>query len=311
MKKIYLLAITLCLALGINAQIIDDNLESYSLGPIGAQNTSVWSVWSGTPSSPSDEDLIISNDVAIDGQSGFVGAGAGPQDVMLLLGNQTSGTYTLRFEMFIPFSRTGYFNFQGETENGGAGNSGMGVFNSPNIVFNNTQSVSGAPGSAGFYPNIDDDDPTVSWNYPENDWFTVSIFFDVDALSYTLTVDGTEIAPQPFDADTTVGAIDFFALDANNEYYIDNILFVDGVLGTDDFSADVFSVFPNPVQDVLNIRSAATIDVVTIYDVLGKLVLETTPDSISPRIDMSGLNSGAYLVQVTIDGATKTVKVIK
>ncbi|HAV55400.1 MAG TPA: T9SS C-terminal target domain-containing protein, partial [Aequorivita sp.] len=35
------------------------------------------------------------------------------------------------------------------------------------------------------------------------------------------------------------------------------------------------------------------------------------PGAISPKVDMSGLSSGAYLVQVTIGNATKTVKVLK
>lgn len=310
MKKIYILAALVAFAFTTNAQIIDDEMEFYDLGEMGAQNPAVWSVWSGTPTGPSGEDLIVTDDEANSGtQSGFVGDG-GAQDVLLLLGNQDAGTYTLEFQMYIPAGKTGYFNLQGETENGGA-NGGTGIFNSPNLVFNNTQSANGAPGLGGAYPNIADPDPTYSWAYPEDEWFTVSIFYDIAGPTWQMTVAGDAVDAQPFDADGIIGGVDFFSIDGNNTYYIDDVLFVEGTLGNDEFSAANFSVYPNPVQDRLNIQSTNTVDAVVVYDVLGKVVLSTTPGAVSPSIDMSNLSSGAYLVNITIDGASKTVKVIK
>ncbi len=308
MKKIYLLALAaFTLSLGVNAQIIEDDFEFYALGDMGLQNPTVWSVWSGVPDDGSN--LLVVDDIAQGVQSGYVGPGS-VQDVILVLGNETSGDYHVVFDMYITGGSTGYFNIQGETEDPGtgfqgAGAGGGGVFNSSNIYFNN----------AGAAPGVVEDQTTgETGTYPEDAWFPVSIYFDVDALTYVMTVDGTDVnaAPVPFQADATLGGIDFFSIDANNNYWLDNLIFDLGPLvGTDDFSATNFSVYPNPVQDVLNIRSAAAVDAIAVYDVLGKLVLETTPDAISPSIDMSVLNSGAYLVKVTIGGASKTVKVIK
>ncbi|MBT0608266.1 T9SS type A sorting domain-containing protein [Aequorivita echinoideorum] len=316
MKKIYLLAFALgAFAFSSNAQIINDDLESYSLGPVHEDH---WSSWSGDAGA---EDLIIQTAFANSGtQSGVIGPGdvpnGGPQDALLLLGNRTSGTYYLRFQMYIPAGKSGYFNFQGTTTaNGGAGTStttgNQGIFNSPNLVFNNAQSASGAPGLGGAYGNIDDADPIYTWTYPEDQWFPVDITFNVDAGLWTMTVAGDEIPSQLFDDENVLGGIDFFAIDPNNEYYIDDVLFDDEVLGTNDFSADAFSVYPNPVKDILNISSKAAVDSVVVYDILGKQVLSAQPNAISPKVDMSGLTSGAYLVNVTIGNASKTVKVIK
>ena len=83
------------------------------------------------------------------------------------------------------------------------------------------------------------------------------------------------------------------------------------LLGSNDFEANSFRFYPNPVKDVLNINTVSIVDVITVYDVLGKVVLQANPDTISPSIEMSALSSGAYLVQVTIGNASKTVKVIK
>lgn len=314
MKKNFFLIFTLIYISNVQSQIIDDNFESYDLGQIGAANTSVWSVWSGTPSAPSTEDLTISDAITASGnRSGLISSGPGPQDVMLLLGNQTSGEYTLTFNMFIPTGKTGYFNIQGETENGGASNGGAGVFNSTNIVFNNTQSINGEPGLAGFYPNTSDDVPTLSWSYPENQWFEISIFFDLTNADFTMTIDGTTIETQFFAVSGTLGAIDFFAIDANNEFYIDDVLFVEGTLSTEDFDINNFNVFPNPTTDILNVISKNNIDTIQVYDILGKLIFETNPNIISPTIDMSNLKSGIYLVKInSLEGGTsETIKILK
>ena len=93
--------------------------------------------------------------------------------------------------------------------------------------------------------------------------------------------------------------------------YHDDFIFVSGVLGSDDFTAANFSVYPNPVKNVLNISSTNVVESVVVYDVLGKVVLNVNPGVASPSIDTSALSSGAYLVNVTIDGSSKTIKVIK
>lgn len=304
MKKIYLLALAaFALSFTVNAQILEDDFEFYALGDMGLQNPAVWSTWSGVPDDGSN--ITVVDDEAASGvQSGYVGPDS-VQDVMLLLGNETAGDYTLAFNMYVSGGSTGYFNIQGETEAGGAGAGGAGVFNSSNLYFNQ------AAGDPGVFL---DETTGETGTYPEDAWFPVSIYFDVDALTYVITMNGSVVnaVAVPFQADATLGGIDFFSIDANNNYWVDDVIFVNGTLvANDDFSADKFSVYPNPVQDVLNVRSTTSVDAIAIYDVLGKLVLETTPDAISPSVDMSALTSGAYLVKVTIDGASKTVKVIK
>ncbi len=129
-----------------------------------------------------------------------------------------------------------------------------------------------------------------------------------------MTVDGNSVftgqAYYTNGASGGIGGIDFYSIDGDNEYYLDDIVFTNS-LGTEDFSADLFSVYPNPVQDILNIKSASNVDNVTVYDILGKVVLQEQPAKVSPSIDMSGLTSGAYLVKVTIGNASKTVKILK
>ena len=113
-------------------------------------------------------------------------------------------------------------------------------------------------------------------------------------------------------AGTLLGGIRFFSIDGNNDLYIDDVVYGDNIIAAvDDFSADVFSVYPNPVRDVLNISSKVAVDFITVYDILGNIILQAQPDVISPSINMSALQSGTYLVNITIGNASKTIKVIK
>ena len=302
MKKFYFLTMALCaFAFTANAQFfIEDDIESYTLGDMGSQNLTVWSVWSGTPSPA--EDVDVTDAQAASGTQSVLIDGSGSVDGMLVLGNRSSGDYTLLMNVYIPPTKGGYFNIQGETEANGGALGGAGVFNSSNIYFNN----------GGTDPGVCfDQTQGDEFDYPEGEWFSVRIYADVDNTVYTMTVAGVEGSETDFQADAILGALDLFSIDGNNEMYVDDVLFAPGVLGASDFSADVFSVYPNPVKDVLNINSKAAVDSVVIYDVLGKVVLQAQPDAISPSINMSGLNSGAYLVNVTIGNASKTIKVIK
>jgi hypothetical protein len=81
----------------------------------------------------------------------------------------------------------------------------------------------------------------------------------------------------------------------------------DCVLGVEDFQRNNIAVFPNPVQDILNIESPQQIESVEIYNLQGQLIKEDS----SRSIDVSYLNAGLYFVQVTADGMTETKKFIK
>jgi hypothetical protein len=54
-----------------------------------------------------------------------------------------------------------------------------------------------------------------------------------------------------------------------------------------------------------------TITSINVYNVLGQEVQTITPNSLSSKVDMSALNSGAYFVKVNINGATHTIRIMK
>ena len=75
------------------------------------------------------------------------------------------------------------------------------------------------------------------------------------------------------------------------------------------FSDFKISSYPNPVQSTFSISSKNIVEEVSIFDLLGKEVLNLK--NISQNINIEFLPKGFYIVQVKTDEATKTLKIIK
>jgi len=85
----------------------------------------------------------------------------------------------------------------------------------------------------------------------------------------------------------------------------------DASLSTGSFDSASFVAYPNPVKNVLNLSYATEISSVEVYNMLGQKVIAKTLNVAQGQVDMTSLNAGNYIVKVTADGATKTIKVIK
>jgi hypothetical protein len=86
---------------------------------------------------------------------------------------------------------------------------------------------------------------------------------------------------------------------------------VDIVLGREGFDVKAFAFYPNPVKDVLNLSYSTEITSVTVFNLLGQLVINQNPNTAEVKLDMSSLADGAYVVNVTAGNTVKTIKVIK
>ncbi|MET0945006.1 MAG: T9SS type A sorting domain-containing protein, partial [Flavobacterium sp.] len=86
------------------------------------------------------------------------------------------------------------------------------------------------------------------------------------------------------------------------------------VLATQDFVfSNYFTVYPNPVKDILNIKAKETIEVtsINIYNTLGQLVLVIPNAQNTKIVDVSGLTSGNYFIKINSDKGTANTKFIK
>lgn len=98
---------------------------------------------------------------------------------------------------------------------------------------------------------------------------------------------------------------------ANGMYAIDDFqILVTQVLGVKQNAIAGLNMYPNPVsQGTLYITSnSGETKTVSIYDLLGKQVLNTTTSD--NAVNVSSLTSGSYIVKITEEGKTDTKKLI-
>jgi hypothetical protein len=82
---------------------------------------------------------------------------------------------------------------------------------------------------------------------------------------------------------------------------------VTGTTSVSDITEDAFTFSPNPVSDELYINSEEAIDVFTIRDMTGRIVLQRKNMVINESIDVSSFDSGIYLLE-SRSGDQQTVK---
>ncbi|NJM79043.1 MAG: T9SS type A sorting domain-containing protein [Flavobacterium sp.] len=85
----------------------------------------------------------------------------------------------------------------------------------------------------------------------------------------------------------------------------------DASLSSSSFNVAGFRVYPNPVKDILTLEYTTSISSVKIINLLGQEVISRNVNDNETKIDMSQLNSGAYIVNVIIDDTVQSIKVIK
>ncbi|HET8809466.1 MAG TPA: T9SS-dependent M36 family metallopeptidase [Flavobacteriaceae bacterium] len=85
------------------------------------------------------------------------------------------------------------------------------------------------------------------------------------------------------------------------------------ISGTTDFNEDVFELYPNPTYGILNIESAKINGEVQVnlFDINGRKVMGKTVNmSGQATLNVAGLSTGIYVVQLVSDGKTQTEKLI-
>jgi hypothetical protein len=110
-----------------------------------------------------------------------------------------------------------------------------------------------------------------------------------------------------FGINTNIEAINPFSytIDEDDNYYKLTITNNDGdwlvynsvLLSNPTFNEKTLSLFPNPVQNILNIQSTASnLSKVQIYDLNGRLLKNHTLQNNDVSLEVSGLQSGVYVV---------------
>lgn len=102
-----------------------------------------------------------------------------------------------------------------------------------------------------------------------------------------------------------------FETSAKAIYYIDDLYWENGSLGTSEVStAPEFIVYPNPFTDTINISADQKVSSMAVYDTSGRLTKEITNPSAS--VSLKDLPTGIYLIKMIFkNGTAKTIKAVK
>ena len=297
MKKTLLMGLA-ALPLMLAAQTIyfEDDFESYAAGDYLCTQSGTWTTWANAPGTT--EDAFVSDFQAAMGSNSVIlssPGGDGPTDLVLPLGNQTSGQWTAEFYIFVAANNGGYFNFQKTAD--------PGTEWAMDVYFN-------ADGSGFLTQNNMD----VAFAYSNNTWVHVEVWVDLDTDEARCFIEGAEVHAWQWTIDNLgdpglnqLGGINFYAAADTGPalFFIDEVV----IYGPDAFATGIeesealaFDLFPSPTAEVLNISIADQQDLyMSIYDLTGKVVMENLAvqrNASVTTIDVSELNSGIYLLEL-------------
>ena len=105
----------------------------------------------------------------------------------------------------------------------------------------------------------------------------------------------------------TDGAVD----DTEDYDFHVGVFEIDASASVDNTQELEFTYYPNPTVDIVNISAVNTIDSIVVTNLSGQQVVSYKPASQNAVVDLSTYSTGMYLLQVSSNGATKTVRVIK
>jgi hypothetical protein len=224
--------------------IFEDNFDSYTVGgQLACQNPTDWTTWNLVPCD-ANEDPYVSNLPAFSGLNSVVIVQY--NDLVKLLGDLTSGKYSIAFLVYIPTAKHGVFSvmsvFTGGTYEWAA-----------SVEFN--PGGSGQLHAGGF--------GAETFTYGHDTWQSVKVIVDLDNDIGEFWFDGIMVYTWQW----TLGALgggsalqlaagNFWSLTANGEMYVDDFVFTDLLYGTVyAVNTKINKPYMNPSIDTLTITT--------------------------------------------------------
>jgi hypothetical protein len=216
MKKVSLLIAMIAFVCGnLFAQSYD--FDQYNVGDKVAQTIGQpWTTWSDQPGSA--EDAVFSDEQAASGTNSVKFTYG--VDQIFNFNDETTGSYTLDWNMYIPTGKDAYLNIQHNFTGGQDGEWAFGLY------FNTADQGTILHVSDAEYP----------FTFPFDTWFPVHFDIDLDNDAISLTIDGVEVHAWAFsqqESSATPGmrvldALDFYPPTSSSKsvFYIDDFTFV-------------------------------------------------------------------------------------
>jgi hypothetical protein len=173
---------------------------------------------------------------------------------------------------------------------------------------------------------------SVSWNVrvtawnADNEYYTVYLStgnqisnFLSNSVSYSEDLNGSygQWQNRSLNANSLAGETVYVAIRHHNAFDqsgidFDDVSILGSALGIEDIDQNNFKHYYNPESNVLTLKSSTKImNSIDLYNILGQNVLDKTLSQTEEKIDLSTLNKGIYIGQVSFDNVIKTIKFVK
>jgi len=97
-------------------------------------------------------------------------------------------------------------------------------------------------------------------------------------------------------------------------FYFDDLqinVVEESVLTVSDAAENAFIVYPNPVKNTLYISTQLEGYEIALYNLQGQLITSSVGSERTTQLDYSFLSSGMYVLKLTADNASKTLRLVK
>ncbi|GEQ85945.1 hypothetical protein ULMS_14530 [Patiriisocius marinistellae] len=97
-------------------------------------------------------------------------------------------------------------------------------------------------------------------------------------------------------------------------FYFDDLTFNivnEATLNTQDITVSNFGIYPNPVNDILNITTSKSNYTIEVYNLQGQLVASEINNNGTSTFDYSQFSSGLYIMKLTSEDTSESFKIIK
>ena len=199
--------------------LYQDDFEDFTVGTYLAETdpTGFWTTWSNDPGSA--EDALITDAESSSPTNSVIVEGI--TDLVLKLGDKTSGAYIFNVEYYIPSNFGGYINLQ--------------HFEAPGIEWAVEVYFGAAAGADNGYAFAGD--PTeIPFTFPHDTWFPIEFEIDIDEDLAAMYIDDIMIAEWQFSLQAQgdpgtlqLGGVNLYAGAPGTEtpqYYFDNVEYI-------------------------------------------------------------------------------------
>ena len=207
--KILVLAVFLLISGAISAQILSYDFENLNVGDKIAETLGdPWTTWSLSPGS--GQDALVSDEQSIGSRSLKIDNG---NDIVLKLGDKTTGAYKISFDMFIPEGKEGYFNvLHNFVETSGVN---KWIFE----VFLNSESHGGNYlNPSSYHDSYFSNDTIYPFDVPYDEWFNVEVDANLDYAYLIIKINGDMICKLIY-TEMNLAALDLFSSSPQQHLY--------------------------------------------------------------------------------------------